>query len=119
MHTLRLRWEPELATWVYDDSDVGVFGEPFVLGADTMLTELRALQVGRSLEPFRILFSGSPFPGALGARRIEEQDGGVWYEAKLGDRPPLRGWLCAHFFDYFDTAPEAVYVKAEALGDRA
>jgi hypothetical protein len=114
MHTLRLRWEPELATWVYDDAEVGVFGEPFVLGADTMLTQLRALQLSPDLDPFRILFSASPFPGALEARRLEEEDGGVWYEAQLGDQV-LRGWLCGHFFDYFASAPPAVYVKAESL----
>jgi hypothetical protein len=86
-----------------------------VLGADTMLTQLRALQVSASLDPFRIVFSASPFPGALEAQRLEEEDGGVWYEAKLGDQV-IRGWLCGHFFDYFATAPDAVYVKAESLG---
>jgi hypothetical protein len=114
MHTLSLRWEPDLATWAYDDSDVGVYGEPFVLGADAMLTRLRALQIGPGLEPFRVVFSASPFPGALAARRLEEEDRGVWYEAELGDQA-LRGWLCGHFFDYFATAPPAVYIKAESL----
>jgi Family of unknown function (DUF6717) len=114
MHTLCLRWESELETWVYDDSEVGVFGEPFVLGADTMLTHLRALQVGPGLDPFRVVFSASPFPGALAARRLDEEDGGVWYEAELDDQV-LRGWLCGHFFDYFESAPPTVYVKAESL----
>jgi hypothetical protein len=115
MHTLSLRWEPAARTWVYDDVEVGVYGEPFVLGADAMLTRLRSLQVGPGLDPFRVVCSASPFPGALEARRLEEQDGGVWYEAELGEEV-LRGWLCAHFFDYFATAPPAVYVKAETLG---
>jgi hypothetical protein len=114
MHTLCLRWEPDLETWVYDDAEVGVSGEPFVLGADKMLTQLRAAQVGPSLEPFRIVFSAAAFPGALSARRLEEEDGGVWYEADL-DGQMLRGWLCGHFFDYFAAAPEVVYVKAEPL----
>ena len=114
MHTLLLRWEPERATWIYDDAEIGVFGEPFVLGADTMLTALRGLHVGPGLDPFRIVFSADRFPGALEARRLEEEDGGVWYEARLGDEV-LRGWLCAHFFDYFETAPPAVYVKAEPV----
>jgi hypothetical protein len=114
MHTLLLRWEPELDTWSYDDAEVGVFGEPFVLGADRMMTKLRALQVGPSLDPFRIVFSASAFPGALSARRLETEDGGVWYEAELGGEA-LRGWLCGHFFDYFATAPAVVYVKAEPL----
>jgi hypothetical protein len=113
MHTLLLRWQPEVETWVYDDSDIGVFGEPFVSGADRMLTQLREIQVGSGLDPFRIVFSASPFPGALEATRLDEADGGVWYEAEL-DEQLLRGWLCAHFFDYFASAPPSVYIKAEA-----
>jgi hypothetical protein len=112
MHTLLLRWEPDRETWVYDDAGLDVFGEPFVLGADTMLTLLRSVQVGDGRDPFRIVFSAAPFPGALEARRVEEEEGGVWYEAEL-DRRVLRGWLCAHFFDYFASAPEAVFVRAE------
>jgi hypothetical protein len=73
---------------------------PFVLGADAILTRLRALQVGPGFGPFRLLFSASPFPGALELRRLDEEDGGVRYEAALGDEA-LRGWLCGHFFDYF------------------
>jgi hypothetical protein len=114
MHTLRLRWDPAVETWIYDDAEVGVTGEPFVLGADKMLTQLRALQLGPSLDPFRIVFSASPFPGALPMRRLDQEYGGVWYEAKVGDQPQ-NGWLCGHFFDYFAAAPEVVYVKAEAL----
>jgi hypothetical protein len=114
MHALRLRWEPDVETWTYDDAEVGVFGEPFVLGADRMMTALRAAQVGMSLEPFRIVFSAAPFPGAVSVRRLEEEEGGVWYEGDLGGQV-LRGWLCGHLFDYFATAPEVVYVKAEAL----
>jgi hypothetical protein len=113
MHTLVLRWEQE--TWVYDDPEVGVFGEPFVLGADVMLSELRRAHVGPGREPFRITFSASPFPGAVEARRLDEDSGGVWYEADLGGAC-LRGWLCAHFFDYFESAPPSVHVRGEALG---
>jgi hypothetical protein len=115
MHALRLRWEPQVETWIYDDPEVGVYGEPFVSGADKMLTQLRAMQVGPGLDPFRVVFSASPFPGALEAKRLDEEDGGVWYEAELGGQL-LRGWLCAHFFDYFSSAPPTVYVKAEAFG---
>jgi hypothetical protein len=110
MHALPLRWER--GTWVYDDPEVGVFGEPFVLGADTMLSRLRELQVGPGRGPFRVVFSASPFPGALEARKLHKEDGGVWYEAELGGET-MQGWLCGHFFDYFAAAPPAVYVRAE------
>jgi hypothetical protein len=52
----------------------------------------------------------SPFPGALEARMLLEEDGGVWYEAELQGHS-LKGWLCGHFFDYFETAPPIVYVR--------
>ena len=110
MHTLELRWEQ--GTWVYDDPEVGVYAEPFVLGADTMLSQLRAAQVGPGRNPFWITFAASPFPGALEARRLEEEAGGVWYEAELQGHL-LRGWLCNHFFDYFETAPATVYVRGD------
>src|SRR5262245_4148372 len=112
MHTLELRWEE--GTWIYDDAEVGVYGEPLVLGADTMMSVLRSIQVGPGRDPFRVAFSASPFPGALEARRLEEEDGGVWYEAELGGKT-MRGWLCAHLFDYFETAPSIVFVRAEPL----
>jgi hypothetical protein len=112
MHSLALRWEGR--TWVYDDPEVGVCGEPFVLGADVMLTRLREAQVGAGREPFRIIFSAAPFPGALEARKLEEEDGGVWYEAKLHGQV-LTGWLCGHFFDYFETAPPVVYVRGQPI----
>ena len=112
MHTLELRWEE--GTWVYDDAEVGVYGEPLVLGADTMMSALRAGQVGLGRDPFRVAFSASPFPGAIEARRLEEEDGGVWYEADLeGETMP--GWLCAHFYDYFEVAPPSVFVRAEPI----
>lgn len=110
MHTLELRWER--GTWVYDDPEVAVYGEPFVLGADSMLSRLREAQVGPGRDPFRITFSNAPFPGALEAHRLEEEDGGVWYEAEL-EGQLLRGWLCAHLFDYFESAPPSVYVRGD------
>jgi hypothetical protein len=113
MHTLELRWEQ--GTWVYDDPEVGVYAEPFVLGADTMLSLLREAQVGPGRDPFRITFAASPFPGAVEARRLAEEDGGVWYEAELQGHV-LSGWLCGHFFDYFESAPPAVYVRGDPVG---
>ena len=112
MHTLVLRWEHD--TWIYDDAEVGVFGEPFVLGADTMLTALRELHVGPGREPFRIVFSATPFPGALEATRLEEDTNGVWYRALLGEQE-LTGWLCGHLYDYFADAPPSIWVCAEAV----
>ena len=98
MHTLELRWEH--GTWGYDEPGLDLYGEPFVLGADTMLTSLRESQVGPGRGPFRITFSTSPFPGAVEAHRLELEGEGVWYQAELAGRVQ-KGWLCGHLFDYF------------------
>jgi hypothetical protein len=112
MHALELRWDH--GTWVYDGATIDLIGEPFVLGADTMLTVLRGLHVGPGREPFRLVFSSQQFPGALEARHSgADEASGDWYEAKLGDQI-FRGWLCGHLLDYFETAPERLYVRAEA-----
>jgi len=112
MHTLVLRWEQE--TWVYDDAEVGVFGEPFVLGADAMMTTLRELQIGPGRDPFRIVFSAQQFPGAIEVHRLEEEADGVWYRAEIGGAT-LDGWLCGHLYDYFAEAPARIHVRAQAL----
>jgi hypothetical protein len=39
VHALQLRWEQ--GTWVYGEPSLGVFGEPFVLGADKTAAQLR------------------------------------------------------------------------------
>jgi hypothetical protein len=111
MHTLTLYWQH--GTWVYDEPTIDLVAEPFVLGADTMLTVLRQLHVGPGRDPFRIVFSAQPFPGALEARRVGAGEGsGDWYEAEV-DGQVFRGWLCGHLLDYFETAPERLYVRAE------
>ena len=111
MHVLELRWEH--GTWVYDETALGVYGEPFVLGADTLLTKLRELHVGPGREPFRLVFSARLFPGAIEAQRLREEGEGVWYRAEL-DGQALEGWLCGHLFDYFAVAPPAIFARGEA-----
>ena len=64
MHTLCLRWEKNRKTWVYDDAEVDVFGEPFG-PAPTRCSRgsgrcTWALASNRSAS-----CSASPFPGAL------------------------------------------------------
>ena len=112
MHTLELRWEH--GTWVYDEPALELYGEPFVLGADTMLTSLRESQVGPGRGPFRITFSTSPFPGAVEAGRLQPEGDGVWYQAELAGRVQ-KGWLCGHLFDYFAEAPPTVHVRGDLL----
>ena len=96
--------------WVFDDPDVGLRREPFVLGIDEMITRLTA-HIPDADRGFRLLFSAAPFPGytvQLEWRR--EESGGNWYFCRqLG----IEGWLCPALFKYFDRAPAQLYARPE------
>lgn len=98
--------------WVFDDNKVGLVAEPFVFGIDTMMDRMTE-SIPNAAEGFRLIFSTSPFPGAMAELlwRREEADGN-WYYSPTYD---LEGWLCPALFKYFDQAPAALYSKAEAL----
>jgi len=96
--------------WVFDDPDVGLRREPFVLGIDEMINRVVAL-IPNADKGFKLLFSATPFPGytvKLEWRR--EESGGNWYYCpQFG----IEGWLCPALFKYFDKAPTELYGKAE------
>jgi len=106
-------WHEQVGTWVFDDRRVGLQQEPFVSGVPEMLDHL-VHGIPDARRGFRLLFSGSPFPGfqqQLTRRRAE--CGGTWYGS---DDPPMEGWLCPALFRYFPEAPDEIYVKAESIG---
>jgi hypothetical protein len=96
--------------WVFDDASVGLLQEPFVLGVDTMIDKLAA-DIPNGDKGFKLLFSGSKFPGyttKLEWRR--EEMGGNWY---YSFDYQMEGWLCPALFKYFHEAPREIYVRAE------
>jgi hypothetical protein len=100
------------STWVFDDPSVGLTQEPFVSGIPEMIDTLVA-NVPNAEKGFRLLFSADPFPGyqvELIKVRVEYQ--GVWYRWV---QRKAEGWLCPALFRYFQTAPAALYARAEAL----
>lgn len=100
--------------WVFDDPRVGLDKEPFVAGADTMIDRLVA-DIPHAEKGFRLLFSSTPFPGYMvKLERRREEYGGTWY---FSPDFQTEGWLCPALFHYFETAPEEIYVKAEARAD--
>ena len=106
-------WHAE--TWVFDDPDRGLRQEPFVMGVPTMIDDL-VQDIPNAREGFRLLFSGSPFPGFQ--RRLEwvrEEMGGNWYRT---EEPPIEGWLCPAMFEFFETTPDEIFVKAEPIGEK-
>ena len=99
-------------TWVFDDESVGLNKEPFVAGVPEMIDDL-VKDIPNARGGFRLLFSSMPFPGyQIELTRVEEEYDGYWY--RVEDRS-TEGWLCPALFQYFETAPETIYVKAEQL----
>jgi hypothetical protein len=102
-------------TWVFDDKSVGLKMEPFVMNMPEMINDL-VKEIPDARRGFRLLFSGSPFPGyQVELEWVRLQDEGNWYRIK---GQTLEGWLCPALFKYFETAPKAIFVKAEKLQSR-
>ena len=99
-------------TWVFDDESVGLSREPFVAGVPEIIDDL-VKDIPNARSGFRLLFSSAPFPGyQIELTRAKEEYGGHWYTLK---GQSAEGWLCPALFNYFETAPETIYVKAEQL----
>ena len=103
-------WDEWKQTWVYDD--MGRIQEPFVNGVPAMIDHL-VRDIPNARNGFRLVFAAQPFPSFQ--QRLEwvrTEMGGNWYRT---DEPLREGWLCPALFDYFETAPRQLYVKAESL----
>ena len=108
-------------TWVFDDPAAELVREPFVSGADDIVSKLVEQQdIPDAREGFKLLFSANPFPGsqAKGTWLREEvpgdPQGGNWYSTEIAGRT-MEGWLCPALFKYFDQAPAEIHFKAEPL----
>ena len=104
------KWE---GLWVFDDERVGLYKEPFVEGADTIIEKLLAMKGLQEPEKgFRLIFSTGPFPNYdLKLLWLRESDGGNWYRAEDFD---IEGWLCPALLEYFDNPPREIYARFEA-----
>jgi len=115
-------------TWVFDDVSMGLEEEPLEGRFEGELAEIMELGrlVGGGLPEmidylvkgipsarsgFILLLSSQPFAGyQVELTRVEEEYGGWTYRAKNYRAEP---WLPPTLLNYFDTAPESLYVKAE------
>lgn len=94
--------------WVFDDERVGLDKEPFVAGADDIISKM-AESIQDAKSGFNLLFSAAPFPGHnLELEWRREESGGNWYYAPTLH---MEGWLCPALFKYFDTAPPKLYAQ--------
>lgn len=99
-------------TWVFDDSSAGLVQEPFVAGVPEMIDEIVA-DIPNADKGVRLLFSAKPFPKYQKKLVwLRGDQGGNYYRFEDSDR---EGWICPAMFKYYETAPKALYVKAELL----
>ena len=98
--------------WVFDDKRVGLEREPFISGADTLIERaLDAKGIPDGEGGFRLLFSGSEFPGFdFRFTLAREGEGGHWYYSEEFE---IEGWLCPALLRYFETAPNELFAKFE------
>jgi len=98
-------------TWVFDDERVNLIKEPFVVGVPEMLDDL-VKDIPNAKTGFRLLFSTTAFPQYQ--RKLvwlREESGGNWYQL---ENTEMEGWLCPALFKYYQSAPQEIFIKAEA-----
>jgi hypothetical protein len=101
-------------TWVYDDPDVPVFAEAFVMGS----SELIDMLVGKECNNFVAFISSKPLPEPtvildnIDTEETQALSAGLlgWYQMRGTDH---KNWLCGHVKDYFPDYPKQIYVKIE------
>jgi len=99
-------------TWVYDDTDVPVYGEAFVMGS----SELIDILVGEDCDNFTAYISAEPLPNpTVILDNIDEKmesnadDFNMqgWYQMRGTNH---KNWFCNHIMDYFNVLPKTIYV---------
>lgn len=103
-------------TWVFDAPEVGLFAEPFVSGADQILTSLALAQLNLPAQngsKFQLIFSNQGFPDYhCHFKRQEPEFDGYWYLSDAGQR----GWLCPATLCFFPAGhPEELYIQLRSL----
>jgi hypothetical protein len=103
-------------TWVFDDESTGLVKEAFVAGVPEILEGLLAknnIPLKEAEKGFKLTFGAVAFPGhQLCAVWDREEAGGNWYKEK---ETGAEGWLCPALFKYFETAPAALFIRADSL----
>jgi len=100
--------------WAFDDEDVGLYREPFVAGADEAIDKIVEF-LGIETNKIKITFSKDKFPGhdvKLEYLMKDPLDDGQFYSID-DDNFDLELWLCPALLEYFNKAPDEIYVKIE------
>lgn len=99
-------YRTENGTWVYDDSDIGVFKEAFVMGSSEVIDHL----VGLDCNNFKLLISSNPIPNYTAKLNKLDREYEGWYQLEGTN---MEHWLCGCVLDYFENYPDNIYVKIE------
>lgn len=89
--------------WSFTDLSRGLNNEPFVGNTNVIIDTLADGQT-----TVQLIFSGEPLPDAKLVLTYDgDEYGGVWYRSP---KHKMRGWLCAAFWRYFETAPMTLWI---------
>ena len=106
---------PKSPTWAFDDPRHGLDAEPFVCGAEKIITKMAKLRKLNIKKNLKLTFSATPFPNhqakldRIGGQDDKPQMGNTYaWEAEQ-----MQGWLCPALFHYFKKAPETIYASVE------
>jgi hypothetical protein len=111
INRITCRWDH--GTWVFDDEPRGLHAEPFVAGAQDVITTV-ALASGVK-DPVKsgviITFAEIPFPTAeYSVTKINDDVAGAWYNFANA----IKCWLCPATLRYFESMPDAIHFRIEA-----
>lgn len=100
-------------TWCFSDEVTGLVDEPFVAGADIVISLLVASKgvLVDAKKGVTIIFSDGEFPDYdIVANHTGEYGSGNTYETMIdGEMRAL--WLCPALLRYLNPAPKQIYVK--------
>jgi hypothetical protein len=91
--------------WFMDDAAKDVIEEPLIMGMPEIIERI----VGRDIHRFTATFSDSRSSnGEQELICLEPENDGYWYKLK---GTSMRGWLCPVLFQYFEEAPQHLYIS--------
>lgn len=92
--------------WSFDDEEVGLHGEPFVLGIPEIIDSI----VDKKAKRFTVFISKDKIPNYTGLLiKLKKEDTG-WYTLHGTE---FKGWLCPATLKYFKDYPDKIYFKIE------
>ncbi len=110
-------------TWAFDDARVGLVAEPFVAGAELIISDAIEREHGfLVLEKAKengiiITFSETPLPHLEGEVRVVLEKHFIEFEHGMyvdtySDR---KGWLCPATLHYFKDYPERIFANIKVI----